>query len=98
MFSSLAELQAAITDTLKTENQELTILNPQKLRETIIDQLIYTALFSPDDEAKITAKQLIKKSANKLNVFSRSIRELYLFIGKGDVQKVFTVPAMNVRT
>ncbi|PIY68788.1 aldolase [Candidatus Roizmanbacteria bacterium CG_4_10_14_0_8_um_filter_39_9] len=61
-----------------------------------IDQLINTAVFSPDDMEKKTARENVRKIAKEKGIYSASIHALYLAIGQGKVSG-FTVPAINIR-
>lgn len=62
-----------------------------------IDQLIYAAIFSPDEKAKKEARLTIRKIAKKKGVYLASIHNLYMVVDAGKV-KGFTVPAFNIRT
>lgn len=62
-----------------------------------IDQLINTAVFSPDEDSKKKARLLIRRLAQKNNVFPASIHGIYMAFGRGEL-KGFTVPAFNIRT
>src|SRR3989338_6818472 len=63
-----------------------------------IDNLIYSALFSekPDDKAK--ARLEIRSLAKKNGIVPSSIYPLYTAIGKKEIEPLFTVPAINIRT
>ncbi|MEQ8216454.1 MAG: class II fructose-bisphosphate aldolase, partial [Smithellaceae bacterium] len=62
----------------------------------LIDDLIYTAVFSPDKATADAACWLIRRSAAALGIISSSIQALYEAMGRGEVQG-FTVPAINLR-
>lgn len=62
-----------------------------------IDELIYSAIFSPDETAKKSARASIRKIADEKGAKLASINSLYMSIGQGKVSG-FTVPAINVRT
>jgi len=62
----------------------------------LIDDLIYTAVFSPDKATAEAACWLIRRSAAALGIISSSIQFLYEAMGRGEV-KGFTVPAINLR-
>jgi len=62
-----------------------------------IDELIYSAIFSPDETVKKSSRTSIRKLAEEKGVKLASINDLYMSIGQGKVSG-FTVPAINVRT
>ncbi len=62
-----------------------------------IDELIYSAIFSPDETAKKSSRTSIRKLAEEKGIKLASINDLYMSIGQGKVSG-FTVPAINVRT
>jgi fructose/tagatose bisphosphate aldolase len=62
-----------------------------------IDELIYSAIFSPDETAKKSARASIRKLAEEKGIKLASINSLYMTIGQGKIRG-FTVPAINVRT
>lgn len=64
----------------------------------LIDQLIYTAIFSESLEEKNIARQKIRQIAAKQAVIPSSIYSLYNAIGNGKIKPTFTVPAINIRT
>lgn len=62
-----------------------------------IDELIYSAIFSPDESVKKSSRTSIRKLAEEKGIKLASINDLYMSIGQGKVSG-FTVPAINVRT
>jgi len=62
-----------------------------------IDELIYSAIFSPDEATKKSSRLSIRKLAEEKGIKLASINDLYMSIGQGKVSG-FTVPAINVRT
>jgi fructose/tagatose bisphosphate aldolase len=62
-----------------------------------IDELIYSAIFSPDETVKKSSRTSIRKLAQEKGIKLASINDLYMSIGQGKVNG-FTVPAINVRT
>jgi len=62
-----------------------------------IDELIYSAIFSPDESVKKTSRTSIRKLAEEKGIRLASINDLYMSIGQGKVSG-FTVSAINVRT
>lgn len=62
-----------------------------------IDELIYSAIFSPDENTKKSSRTSIRKLAIEKGVRLASINDLYMNIGQGKISG-FTVPAINVRS
>ncbi|KKP67698.1 MAG: Aldolase [Candidatus Roizmanbacteria bacterium GW2011_GWA2_35_19] len=62
-----------------------------------VEELIYSAVISPDDEVKKTSRISIRNIAKEKGIRLASIQDLYMAFGQGKVNG-FTVPAINVRT
>jgi len=62
-----------------------------------IDDLIYSAIFTPSDVEKKQARKLIRQMAQKKGIYPDSIHNLYMACGQKKVSG-FTVPAINIRT
>src|SRR5438067_3339191 len=71
----------------------------QSLRDSCatIDDLVYTAVFSPDSAAKAEARKQIHLRARQAGAVASSIFPLYDAIGHGKLHPTFTVPAHNIR-
>ncbi|HET7437754.1 MAG TPA: class II fructose-bisphosphate aldolase [Thermoanaerobaculia bacterium] len=65
---------------------------------TSADDLAYTAVFSSNAEAKAEARKQIHLRARKSGAVPSSISNLYQAIGRGEVDRRFTVPAFNIRS
>jgi fructose/tagatose bisphosphate aldolase len=61
-----------------------------------IDQLVHTAVFG-DGDAKAEARRTIHLEARRSGAVSSSIYPLYMAIGRGEMDRAFTVPAFNIR-
>jgi len=64
---------------------------------SMVDDLIYTAVFSSDDATRKRARALIHQLARRTGAVSMSIQTLYEAIGQSEVTGKFTVPAHNIR-
>lgn len=73
---------------------DIRIDNAGALRR-VIEELIYDAVFSGDDETKKDLFMLIKEIAKASGAVPSSIQGLYEELGRG--YKGFTVPAINIR-
>jgi len=87
LLKSVAELK---------DNKVSSITDEKKLRENVIDDLIYTAVFSKDENIKNEAKRLIRELANEFGAIPSSIHDFYMAMGRGEVDKI-TTPAINIR-
>ncbi|HVT44913.1 MAG TPA: class II fructose-bisphosphate aldolase [Thermoanaerobaculia bacterium] len=65
-------------------------------RETAIDDLIYTAVFSGDAATRNEARDVIHQLARAMGIIPSTILPLYEAIGRGEAGG-FTVPAVNIR-
>jgi fructose/tagatose bisphosphate aldolase len=98
MYTSIDELQQAVTGVLRLDGNTLRVTGEQTLREKIIDDLVFTAMFAADQAVKAKARSLIRQLAEALGIRSSSLHHYYLAIGKGEVPTTSTVPAINIRT
>ncbi|HEX9982101.1 MAG TPA: class II fructose-bisphosphate aldolase [Thermoanaerobaculia bacterium] len=62
-----------------------------------VDDLVYTAVFSKDAETKAEARKQIHLRARRSGAVPSSIYPLYMAMGRGEVDRKFTVPAFNIR-
>jgi len=98
MYTSIDELQQAVTGVLRLDGNTPRVTSEQTLREKIIDDLVFTAEFAADQALKAKARSLIRQLAEALGIRSSSLHHYYLAIGKGEVPTTSTVPAINIRT
>jgi fructose/tagatose bisphosphate aldolase len=61
-----------------------------------VDQLVHTAVFG-DGEAKADARKTIHTEARRRGAVSSSIYPFYMAFGRGEIDRLFTVPAFNIR-
>lgn len=98
MYNAIDELQQAVTGILCLDGNTAHVTDQQRLRETIIDPLVFTAVFAADPAVKAQARSVIRQLAAGLGIRSSSLRQYYLAIGRGEVPTTSTVPAINLRT
>jgi fructose/tagatose bisphosphate aldolase len=91
------KLKEAISEILSVTYDGVSVLDPMRFRESLIDDLIFTSVFSPDEDAKKMARWLIRRAAAVVGIFSSSIYTLYEAMGKKELGG-FTVPAINIRS
>src|SRR4051794_34410602 len=94
-YASLDELNAGIENVVAVRGDEVEVVDAGAMRAGVIDSLIYTAVFGPEDLRPV-AIWLIRSTATKLGAFPASIHELYLAGGRGEYANA-TAPAINVR-
>jgi len=96
IYQQTGELKSGIAGVLAAAGNEVRILDGAKLRESVSDELIYTAVFSDNEEVRKMAQWLIRRAGAAAGVYSASIQSLYEAMGRKEV-KGFTVPAINIR-
>ena len=96
IYENKDQLKSKCSPIIQLDGGDVRILDEEKLKSELIDDLIYTAVFSPDKATADAACWLIRRSAAALGIISSSIQALYEAMGRGEVQG-FTVPAINLR-
>ncbi|MGB7570400.1 MAG: class II fructose-bisphosphate aldolase [Methanothrix sp.] len=72
------------------------VLDEARFKSELIDDLVYTVVFSPDSATREAAAFLIHRGAAALGIMSASIQSLYQAMGRKEISG-FTVPAINIR-
>ena len=93
--NALDRLMISFQGILEIKDTGLTVKDERSLPEKL-DILIREAVFG-DAETQAAARWLIWETAQALGVRPASIHDLYMARGRGEIAKVFTVPAMNLR-
>ncbi len=93
---SSEELRSMISAALSAGGKGVEIKDEKLLREKVIDDLIYTAVFSESETVREEAKVIIRDVANQTGAVPASIHELYIAMGRGETRN-FTTPAINIR-
>jgi len=96
IFDNLDQLKKGAAVAVRAEDNRVEVTDPGKLRDRVIDDLVYTAVFSPDPAARETARWMIRRAGAALGIHCASIQGLYEAMGKGEAGG-FTVPAINLR-
>jgi fructose/tagatose bisphosphate aldolase len=94
-YPDLTSLLTGVTPALRLHPDGVEILDAARLRDGIIDQLIYTVVFGPE-ELRPAARWIIRMAAPAAGAFPASIHELYLAAGRGEYSNA-TAPAINIR-
>jgi fructose/tagatose bisphosphate aldolase len=92
---SVEELMASLAGTVRVEGDDVAVQDESAVVE-IIDDLVYTAVFG-EGLVRDTARWLVWEIGQELGIYLASIHDLYIAAGRGELPKIFTVPAINVR-
>ncbi|MFA4916125.1 MAG: class II fructose-bisphosphate aldolase [Syntrophales bacterium] len=96
IYENMDQLNRSLRGILKITGSDVTVLDEEKFRGSLVDALIYSAVFSPCGETKKAAQWLIRSGGTSLGIVSSSIQSLYEAMGRKEVSG-FTVPAINIR-
>jgi len=96
IFESVTELNKALEGIVERDDTCVKILDENKLRESLIDDLIYTAVFGKTDLIRYEAMEIIRDIANDFGAIPASIHDFYMAMGRGEVDNI-TTPAINIR-
>jgi fructose-bisphosphate aldolase class II len=93
--NALDRLLASYQGILEAKDARILIKDEKRLPERL-DSLIRDAVFG-DAETQAASRWLIWETAQALGIRPASIHDLYMARGRGEISKVFTVPAINLR-
>jgi len=96
IFETMDQLRKGLDGVLEIRGDDVRALDENRLRQSLVDDLIYTAVFSPREEIRGAARWLIRRAGAGIGILSASIQPLYEAMGRKEV-KGFTVPAINIR-
>ena len=96
IYEDKKQLLNECAEIVELDGNDVRILNEAKLKNELIDDLIYTAVFSSDQATQEAARWLIRRAGVACGIMSASIQPLYEAMGRGEL-KGFTVPAINIR-
>jgi len=92
---ALERLMTSYQGILESKESRITVKDEKRLPERL-DSLIRDAVFG-DVGTQAAARWLIWETAQALGIRPASIHDLYMAQGRGEIAKVFTVPAINLR-
>ncbi len=95
-YETIEQLKKGLEGILKISDGDVRVLDEAKLRSFFIDDLIFTAIFSTQEDARKAARWLIRRAGAALGILSASIQHLYEAMGRKEISG-FTVPAINIR-
>ncbi len=93
--TAIDRLVESLAGAVAVENGRLAVVKAEALPARM-DGLIREAVFG-DPETKAAARWIIGEAAQALGVRPASIHGLYMAMGRGQIGRWFTVPAMNLR-
>jgi fructose/tagatose bisphosphate aldolase len=97
-ISTADDLQALLEGVASINETGLEVHDERRLREDLIDDLAFEAVFNADAELRDAARWVIWSASQALGCGSASIHELYRARGRCEFDATaFTVPAINVR-
>lgn len=96
IYENKDQLQKGCESILAIDEDDVRVLDEGRFQGKLIDDLMYTVVFSPDSGTKEAAGFLIRRGAAALGIMSSSIQALYEAMGRKEVGG-FTVPAINLR-
>ncbi|MBI5681805.1 MAG: class II fructose-bisphosphate aldolase [Deltaproteobacteria bacterium] len=95
-YQKLQDIYDSLHGIIEIRNNEARLINEKKLKDELIDSLVYNAVFGRDKEIKGSCRFIIKLCGAASGAKPASIQGLYEAMGRGDVSG-FTVPAINIR-
>ena len=96
IYENKEQLQKGCAKILELDGNDIRILDEARLKSELIDDLIYTAVFSSDQATQEASRWLIRRAGVACGIISASIQSVYEAMGRGEI-KGFTVPAINIR-
>ncbi len=96
IYENKDQLKKGCKSILAYDGSDVRVLNESRFQEKLIDDLIYTVVFSPDPATSQAAGFLIRRGAASLGIMQASIQSLYEAMGRKELGG-FTVPAINIR-
>ncbi|MCK9197068.1 MAG: aldolase, partial [Syntrophales bacterium] len=96
IYQQPADLKKGMEGILRIGGDNVEILDTGILQKTFIDNLIYTAVFSDQEDVRKAARWIIRRTGAAAGIHSASIQSLYEAMGRKEAAG-FTVPAINIR-
>ena len=95
-YETIDQLKKGLEGILTISEDDVRVLDEKSLRTSLIDNLIFTAVFGSQDDTGKAARWLIRRTGAAMGILSTSIMPLYEAMGRKEVSG-FTVPAINIR-
>lgn len=86
VLNSIQEVYKILEGVVSFQDGKVSIVDEKVLRDKVIDDLVYTAVFSKDYNLKEEVKYLIRGIANEYGAVASSIHDLYMAMGRGETK------------
>ena len=96
LYQHLSDMKHALEKVVEVDGNDVRVIDSDRLRHRLIDELVYNAMFHSSDEVRYYMKWLIREAAAALVIYPASIHDLYALVGKRKTSP-FTTPAVNIR-
>jgi hypothetical protein len=97
-YASVDDLLERMAGIARIEGEQLELLDPDRLRDELIDEIVFEAVFNDDPSLREACGWVIWSASQALGCGSASIHELYRARGRGEFEPTrFTTAAINVR-
>ena len=97
-FATAGALVARLEGIARIVGDRVAINDPGRFRDELVDDLVFDAVFNPDETMRDASRWVIWSASQALGCGSASIHDLYLARGRGELGDAqFTVPAINAR-
>src|SRR5688500_12372663 len=84
LVSGMEVLKSQLKGIIALSDKGVAVENEAKLRESLVDRLIYNAVFHSDEAIRELSRYLIRGAAIALGAMPASIQGLYDAMGKGE--------------
>lgn len=95
LFRTAVDIENALRGVVEVRDNEVEVIDADKLRETGIDRLVYNAVFHESEAFRYFLQWLIREAAAKRVIYPTSIQGLHEAIVVGAVP-AFTIPALSL--
>jgi fructose/tagatose bisphosphate aldolase len=96
VYECIDQLKRDLDGVLEISGDAVRVLDEERFQSSVIDDLIFSTVFSPQPEIREAAGWLIRKAGESLGIYSASIQPIYEAMGRRELSG-FTVPAINIR-
>ncbi len=97
VYETAEQVRTALSGIIRVDGDEVRILDENRLRSQLIDEMIQTVAFGGDSEIRSLCSWLIRQTGTAWGAYPASIQPFYEAMGRKEVAGC-TVPAINIRT
>ncbi|HYE35528.1 hypothetical protein [Methylocaldum sp.] len=95
LFQTAIDIESTLRGILEIRDNEVDVVDADKLRENCIDRLVYNAVFHESEELRYFLQWLIREAAAKLVIYPTSIQGVHEAAVRG-AAPAFTTPALSL--